>query len=142
MTPTLIGRWQTRLLLLATVGVLITLPFALGIIGPGESSLFFYVLGYVTLFGLFWDFIYNLLQKLRWDRDWPGAFQLIAGIWEGVVIFCAVEIAGLPGIDRLAWRWEWFVIHYSCVWLGVYLVSQSLMRIIFPRWRFRGGKWF
>ena len=50
MTPTLIGRWQTRLLLLATIGVLITLPFAFGTIGPGESSLYFYVLGYVALF--------------------------------------------------------------------------------------------
>jgi hypothetical protein len=43
MTPTLFGRWQTRLFLFATVGVLITLPFYLGIIGPdlidGEHSI-------------------------------------------------------------------------------------------------------
>ena len=29
MTPTLIGRWQSRIFLLATIGILFSLPFAL-----------------------------------------------------------------------------------------------------------------
>jgi hypothetical protein len=37
MTPTLFGRWQTRLLLLATLGVLVSLPFVMGWIGPGAN---------------------------------------------------------------------------------------------------------
>lgn len=34
MTPVLFGRWQTRIFLLATVGLLVSLPFALGYLGP------------------------------------------------------------------------------------------------------------
>ncbi len=143
MTPTLFGRWQTRLLLLGTVGILISLPFAMGIIGPGANSVYYWILGYVAIFGLAWDILYNQIQKYRWDRDWPAAYQLMAGIWEMVFVFCGVKLFGfLPipipkeELDSLV-----FLSHYSLVWLGVFICSQSLMRIIFPRWRFRGGQW-
>ncbi|MBD2184738.1 hypothetical protein H6S82_08675 [Planktothrix sp. FACHB-1355] len=141
MTPTLFGRWQTRLLLFGTVGLAITLPFALGIIGSGADSTYFWVIGYITVFGLGWDIVYNYLQKFRWDRDWPGAFQLVAGIWEAIFFILIVKILRLPlpgvtNIDIAS-----FLGHYSLVWLGVYLASQSIMRILFPRWRFRGGQW-
>jgi hypothetical protein len=142
MTPTLFGRWQTRLFLLATVGVLITLPFALGIISPNSSSVYFWVLGYVAIFGIFWDILYNYLQTFRWDRDWPGIFQLLAGIWEGIFLIIIINLLQfpLPGIQNL--DFNLFVRHYSLVWLGIYLASQSIMRVWFPRWRFRGGRWF
>jgi hypothetical protein len=140
MTPTLFGRWQTRLLLLATVGVLITLPFSLGIIGSGASSEFFWILGYVALFGLLWDVLYNYLQKFRWDRDWPGAFQLLAGIWESIFIAAVVKLFGLPNVPQEL-PINGFIFHYSLVWLGFYIASQTLMRILFPRWRFKGGQW-
>ena len=140
MTPTLFGRWQTRLLLLATVGVLVTLPFAMGFIGPGANSAYFWILGYVAVFGLGWDVLYNYLQKFRWDRDWPGVFQLLAGIWELVFVGCGVKILGLPAVSKEIPLF-WFILHYSLVWVAVYVASQSLMRILFPRWRFRGGQW-
>ncbi|MBD2362641.1 hypothetical protein H6G36_15860 [Anabaena minutissima FACHB-250] len=143
MTPTLFGRWQTRLLLLSTVGVLVSLPFAMGLIGGIPDSIYFWILGYVAIFGLGWDVLYNYLQKFRWDRDWPAAYQLLAGIWELVFVFCGVEIFDflpLPepkdSIDLDA-----FVLHYSVVWLSVFIASQSIMRILFPRSRFRGGQW-
>lgn len=141
MTPTLFGRWQTRLLLLGTVGVLITLPFALGIISPGADFVYFWVLGYIAVFGLGWDFLYNYLQKFRWDRDWPGLFQLLAGVWEAIFLILIVKVIRLPlpGVQNL--DIGLFFRHYSLVWLGVYTVSQTLMRILFPRWRFRGGQW-
>jgi hypothetical protein len=143
MTSTLFGRWQTRLFLFATVGVLITLPFYLGIIGPdlidGEHSIYYRILGYIALFGCGWDILYNYLQKFRWDRDWPGALQLVAGIWEAVFVGCGVKLLGLPGIAKEL-PLVWFAIHYSLVWLSIYTASQALMRILFPRWRFRGGQ--
>lgn len=139
MTPTLFGRWQTRLFLLATVGTLVTLPFALGVIGPGADLLFFWILGYVAVFGLGWDLLYDYIQKFRWDRDWPGALQLLAGIWEAVFIGLLVKIFSLPGVGRDL-PLLWFVLHYSLVWLSVYLASQTIMRILFPRWRFHGGQ--
>ncbi|GAC1461381.1 MAG: hypothetical protein NVS2B14_07110 [Chamaesiphon sp.] len=139
MTPTLLGRWQTRLLLLSTVGILVTLPLCIGIIGPG-GSVFLWVLLYVAGFGIVWDVLYHYLQKYRWDSDWPGVLQLFAGIWEGVFIILLVKVFGLPGVPQDL-PLKWFTLHYSFVWLAVYIASQTIMRILFPRWRFRGGQW-
>jgi hypothetical protein len=143
MTPTLFGRWQTRLLLLATVGVLVSLPFAIGLIASSPGVVYFWILTYVAIFGIGWDVVYDQLQKFRWDRDWPGIYQLFAGIWEMVFVFCAVKIFGflpLP-IPKEELPSEVFLLHYSIVWLGVFIASQSVMRIIFVRWRFHGGRW-
>ncbi|MEH2457416.1 hypothetical protein [Nostoc sp.] len=143
MTPTLFGRWQTRLLLLATIGVLVSLPFAIGWIGFSANSLYFWLLGYVAIFGLGWDVLYDYLQKSRWDRDWPAVYQLLAGIWELMFVFCGVKLFGfLPiPLPKEELSPAAFLLHYSVVWLSVFISSQSLMRIIFPRWRFRGGEW-
>lgn len=142
MTPTLFGRWQTRLLLLATVGVLVTLPFALGLVGPGSNSVYFWVLAYIAIFGLGWDVLYSYIQKFRWDRDWPGAFQLLAGVWEAVFVACGAKLGLLPlPVPKEQLPLGWFLAHYSVVWLAVYLTSQTLMRILFLRWRFHGGQW-
>jgi len=140
MTPTLLGRWQTRLLLLATVGSLVTLPFYLGIIAPG-SGVYFLVLIYIALFGIGWDVLYQYFQTFRWDSDWPGVFQLLAGIWEALFVLLLVKVFGLPGIQPEDLPLKWFVVHYSVVWLAVYVASQTIMRILFPRWRFKGGQW-
>ena len=141
MTPTLLGRWQTRLLLLATVGILITLPFALGIFSPGASSVYFWVLAYIAIFGIGWDILYNYLQKFRWDRDWPAIFQLFAGIWEAIFLILIIKVLRLPLPGVSDFDIGLFIRHYSFVWLGVFLASQTIMRILFPRWRFRGGQW-
>lgn len=140
MTPTLFGRWQTRLFLLATVGVLVTLPFVLGITSPNSSSAYFWVLGYVAIFGIVWDILYNYLQQFRWDRDWPGIFQLLTGVWEGIFLIIIIKLLQLPlpGVQNL--DLNLFIRHYSLVWLSIYLASQTVMRVLFPRWRFRGGQ--
>ncbi|HEV3309492.1 MAG TPA: hypothetical protein VG815_03120, partial [Chloroflexota bacterium] len=72
MTPTLLGRWETRTALLGTFGVVISLIF----LAADQGKPFFAILGYVWLWGLAWDVVYILLQKLRWDRDWPTCFQI------------------------------------------------------------------
>lgn len=142
MTPTLIGRWQTRLFLFATVGVLITCPFSLGIIEPNFGVGYFRILGYLALFGCGWDILYNYLQKFRWDRDWPGAIQLLTGIWEAIFVAGVVKSVGLPSVPKEDLSLFWFALHYSLVWLMIYVASHTLMRILFPRWRFRGGQIF
>ncbi|NJL09832.1 MAG: hypothetical protein HC908_05450 [Calothrix sp. SM1_7_51] len=139
MTPTLIGRWQTRLLLLGTVGLLFTLPFITGLVGTSPSLNYLFILFYVAIFGLGWDAFYNHLQKYRWDRDWPAAYQLFAGIWEMLFIWFVISWFGLPFVRDVLW--VNFFPHYTTVWIAVFITSQSLMRIIFPRWRLRGGKW-
>lgn len=141
MTPTLFGRWQTRLLLFATVGVAVTLPFFLGLIGSKSGSVFFWTLGYLAIFGLIWDIVYIYIQQFRWDRDWPGAFQLLGGIWEAVFLVLLVKTFGLPGVAQEDFDLGTFAGHYSLVWVAIYVASQTLLRILFPYWRFRGGQW-
>lgn len=141
MTPTLIGRWQTRILLLTLVGFPITLPLTLGWIGPGANSVFSLILLYVLIFGLLWDVVYHFGQQFRWDNDWPGVLQLLTGIGEGVFLGAIAKSIPLPGLVPEEISLKWFCLHYTCVWFGVYLASQSFTRILFPRWRFRGGRW-
>jgi hypothetical protein len=143
MTPTLIGRWQTRILLLATAGVLVSLPFVMGWIGPGSNPVYFAILSYVGIFGLAWDTLYDHLQKSRWDRDWPAIYQVFAGIWEMLFVWCGVKLLGIFPIPMPKENLFWgaFFQHYVTVWIAVFITSQVIMRIIFPFWRFRGGKW-
>ena len=131
MTPVLIGRWQTRLFLLAVIGTLITIPFA---IVAGENA--FEALAFVTISGLFWDIIYTFIQKFHWDRDWPAVFQFGAGVWEFIILLIAAFGFGVfgPGNPVL------LIIHYWTVWFITFFISQSFMRILFPRWRFFGGR--
>jgi hypothetical protein len=135
MTPTLFGRWQTRTLLLFTFGVLITLPFML-FYGFTPALLLLLVIG----FGYFWDIVYIVLQSWRWDRDWPPAFQFLAGVWEGIFTFL-LSFFLAKAFRVFAVPLPLFIIQYGVIWFVTFLASQSLLRIVFPNWRYRGGQW-
>lgn len=141
MTPILFGRWQSRIFLLATIGVLVTLPFALSQGLQQIQWVYFWVLLYVCLFGLGWDILYNYLQKLLWDHDWPGALSLITGIVEGIFLALIITLVGLPNIPQQNFPLGTYIIHYSLVWVATYLASWPVLRLLFPRTRFRGGAW-
>lgn len=137
MTPTLIGRWQTRLLLLSTIGLLLTLGFgALYSDLTTPLALLFYVL----LFGLAWDALYYFLQTYRWNRDWPPLFALVGGITEGLMLWVILRLVQLPGVSSQLTAWQ-FIAHYGTVWFMTFIASLGLLHILFPRWRFHGGKW-
>lgn len=136
MTPTLAGRWQTRLALFATLGLLITLIF---VIATG-SVVFLAALFYLAVFGLVWDVLYILLQQLRWDRDWPPVFAWLAALWEAVFLFALSAVISLPGIGPGGLPLLPFVIHYLSVWTAIFLWTQGPMRALFPFWRFHGGR--
>ena len=137
MTPTRNGRWQTRSFLLATIGLVLTFLFSLLF---GDSTPFA-LLGYVFLFGLAWDVLYSYLQTFRWNHDWPPAFAFLAGIWEGLFLWMLTRWLPLPGVSAALTGWQ-FLAHYGTVWLVTYAASMSLMHILFPHWRFRGGEWW
>lgn len=144
MTPTLLGRWQTRLLLMGTVGLFLTLLFCGGLFGNSASPVYLTVLIYLILFGLGWDCLYMYIQGFRWDQDWPAALQWLAALWEAFFFFLIRGIVGiqLPFTDADGgFPWNWFVLHYLLVWIGVFIASQSVMRLLFPKWRFHGGEW-
>ena len=146
MTPTLMGRWQTRLLLLGTIGLAVTLIFG-RIFNDFTTPLA--LLGYVLVIGFAWDILYGFVQNFRWDRDWPPLFQLAAGIVEGaflwgLILICdaisSFNLHTLPGIAE-SLTLEMFIAHYATVWVTTFLATQGLLRIVFPRWRFHGGQW-
>jgi hypothetical protein len=81
-----------------------------------------------------------------WGR-WQSRFFLLGTF--GVVItgffileglFVCLILYGLdllPALPSLGVFW----LHYASVWVTTFLASQSLMRLLFPRWRYRGGRW-
>ena len=157
MTPTLQGRWQTRLLLMTLFGIPITLIFAQIY---GNTRVPFALLGYVSLCGLGWDIVYSYVQSWRWNRDWPPLFALYAGLWEGSCLFVLTQVALplivqthiaqfymmtpamslLPGIP-LGVTIGRFWLHYGTVFGVTWLASMGLLQVLLPHWRYRGGQW-
>jgi hypothetical protein len=136
MTFTLSGRWQSRVFLLGALGLPLTAVFAwlYGSLTP------FALLAYVLLFGLGWDVLYQCLQSLRWNRDWPPLFAWVAGLWEGVFLWLALRLYGLVGVSSIP-ATDHFTAHYLAVFCFTWVASHSLLPILFPRWRFCGGQW-
>jgi hypothetical protein len=122
--------------MLATLGLVVTLVFAL----ISRDARVFAVLIYVFVFGILWDGLWILLQKLRWDRDWPAAFQVGSAIIEGVWLYGLIALVGLPLIARNSVGFGLFVAQYGLVWLVTFAWVQGPMRALFPRWRYNGGR--
>jgi hypothetical protein len=141
MTFTLFGRWQIRVLLLATVGLLLTISIAIksGSTSAGQT---FLTLIYLGIFGIVWDLVYHQIQRLRWDGDWNGLLQLGGAIWEGVFFVILVKLIGLPGIDRANFNLPGFIGFYTLLSTLNFAIAHSLLRILSPYSRFNGGQWF
>ena len=143
MVPTLTGRIQTRIFLLAVVGGLITLIIVP--ILPGSAPLGdkyqdgFLVLLSVAVVGVLWELLYHLLMQWRWEKDWPTLFGLVEGVPEGALIWILLSAGAIPGIAGSVGGAA-FLIQFILVWLGVWLVANGPMRVPFIRWRFRGGR--
>jgi hypothetical protein len=145
VVPTLFGRVQTRLFLLAVVGGVVTalLTPVLPVDGPlvQRFQVTYIVLAAVAAFGIGWELLYHFIMQWRWEKDWPTLFGLVTLVPEGVLVwFLATRelLPGLPGaVPTLA-----FVIHFLIVWLIVWMVANGPMRVPFIRWRFRGGRLF
>jgi hypothetical protein len=91
MLPTLAGRIQTRLALLAVVGGLVTaiiapvLPIPAPLADRYRNA--FLVLAAVAVLGVGWELAYHLLMQWRWEKDWPTLFGLVTltrrACWSG-----------------------------------------------------------
>lgn len=148
MTPTLMGRFQTRIFLAATVGVLWTAAITPALPRPaGMNSTFAYhvtfeALGLMTLLGLGWEVVYHLLQQARWDKDWPSVFALLVVVIEAIPLWYVTHILNvIPGTTRLSSPIiPLYVIHVGTTWLLTWLFMQGPLRVVHIRWRFEGGK--
>ncbi len=145
MTPTLIGRIQSRLVLVAAVGIPVALFLGVVLPRPTDATtlgdmyrVFFVALALVAVVGVVWELVWHGLQQLRWEKDWPTLFGLITGVPEGVVVWLLLR-AGVP-IDVGAVDGSTFLAMFVITWIAIWLVANGPLQIVFIRWRFRGGR--
>ncbi len=137
MTPTLLGRWQQRLLVLPTIGLLLSLPLAIS----QHSWYYIIVLFYIGIGGCLWDTLYQQLQKMRWDNDWPGLLQLAGAIAEGLFLSILLKVNMIVGIKASELNGIMPFIHYAIVSFAMFIAAQSLLPVLFPHARYRGRQW-
>ncbi|GGS55909.1 hypothetical protein GCM10010156_13070 [Planobispora rosea] len=143
MVPTLIGRIQTRLFLLATVGVVMTLLVMPLVPGTGAPLGDRYVTGLLVLvavgaLGIGWELLYHFLMQFRWEKDWPTSFGLLTLVPEGLLLYFLLRSGAVDFIDPISPATFWT--HFTVVWVSMWLVANGPMRVPFIRWRFRGGR--
>lgn len=145
MLPTLWGRIQTRVVLLAIVGGLVTLiitpvlPLDAGL--GGRYRIAYTVLATVAVVGIGWEMLYHLVMQWRWEKDWPTLFGLVTLVPEGLLVWGLLLAGVVPGISGLSGRdslayWMLFLL----VWLAVWIFVNGPMRVFSIHWRFRGGR--
>ena len=102
MLPTLTGRVQTRIALLAVIGGLVTalicpvLPVSAPLADRYQNG--FVVLAAVAVLGVGWEFVYHFLMQWRWEKDWPTLFGLVTLVPEGLLLWLLLQAGVVPGI--------------------------------------------
>lgn len=144
MIPTLAGRIQTRIFVLALIGSLTTLlvslvlPGTTGSLGETYRTTFAVLLA-VTVLGIGWELIYHALMQLRWEKDWPMLFGLVTAINEGALVWVLIKADVVPGVDS-GLAFSTFLVDFAVVWLVQFLFVNGPMRVPFIRWRHNGGR--
>jgi hypothetical protein len=139
MLPTLNGRIQTRIFMLATWGVLITLLLTPVLPGDPDYKTTFIILVTVAVLGVIWELIYHGIQQFRWEKDWPTLFGFITCVNEGVLVWILLKAEVVPGIDGVP-KFSAFLIDFLVIWMVIWLWVNGPMRVPFIRWRFFGGR--
>ncbi len=142
MTPTLAGRWQTRLLLYIFIGLPITVLYAL-YLDLGEVGRFadpFVFLTAILVIGLILDHPYIQIQRFRWDNDWPFAFQLFFSILEFLIVLGLMNIGFLDSLLVERIDADTATTHFTLVLIPSFLAVLAGIQIFLVRWRFKGGE--
>ena len=139
MLPTLNGRIQTRIFLLAVVGSIWTLIIT-PILPTGASlgdsyRTTFTILGLILVLGIIWELIYHAIQQFRWEKDWPTLFGLLTAINEGLLVWILLKSGVGPEVPGGS-----FLLHFVSVWIVTWLVVNGPMRVPFIHWRINGGR--
>ena len=144
MVPTLYGRIQTRIVLLAVIGglwtLIITPVLPTGLPVGASYRMTFAVLLAVLVLGILWEFVYHGLQQFRWEKDWPTLFGLITIVPEGLLVWALLSAGAVPGVEQIPL--SAFLLQFVTTWVVVWLFANGPVRIFFPRWRFRGGRFW
>ena len=65
---------------------------------------------------------------------------VLSGVAEGIVAFLLSALLARV-FPVFAVPLAIFILQYGVIWFATFLASQSLLRIVFPNWRYRGGQW-
>jgi hypothetical protein len=160
MLPTLLGRWQTRLLLILCIGLPVTALYSIWLanqmpavgrtpwiksFGPVRCDIRpVQILCLLLLLGVVLDVIYTGLQKFRWDRDWPFAFQFFASIGEFAGIIALVRLDAFPFMPAEWIRpqdYQYFILHFTLVFIPSFIALLGFIQVFMVRWRYNGGEW-
>lgn len=133
MTPSLVGRLQTRFVLMAVIGLMWTVLFGAAVFDSLVDG--FVGLGILTALGLAWEVIYQSWQQKRFDKDWPPIFQLMAFVPEAIVGWPVLGLAGVQPASMPSYFW-----YFGGLWLIVWLVMQGPLKVLAPRWRYAGSR--
>lgn len=149
MLPTFPGRIQTRLFLTLVIGLPITLIYALIISGAGPTFtplllMLLGVLGALFIVGVILDPIYILIQWLRWDSDWPFAYQFFFTIVEFALVLTFASLGWVPWINEALFdqpgTYRIAIGHFLWIFfIGFFLITGPLAAF-FIRWRYKGGQ--
>jgi hypothetical protein len=156
MLPTLLGRWQTRILLFVWIGMPISVVFGIylanafrsprvmPLFGTEIDPLPVQIMCCVTLIGLLLDPLYVQIQRLRWEHDWPFAFQAVSMISEFLITLGLLQANVLPYVSSGDVRngdYIKLVIHFAIVFSVSFVALLAILQIFLLRWRFNGGEW-
>ena len=122
MTPSLLGRIQTRLFLNIVVGLPIALFFS-------AVNLLFVM----SIFGVGWDAIYMFFQNKRFDRDWPPILMFTAGLIEWIFPWVIVILIFPQSADQL-------IVMYWLIWILSFAMQLGPLNVLFPKRRFKSGR--
>ena len=142
MTPTLMGRLQTRILLYIFLALPITacVSLYLDLLEIGRFWDPFVFITAMTVVGLILDPVYMQIQRFRWDNDWPFAFQFFFTILEfGITV--GIMNAGLLDpflVERI--EASTAIFHFSLVFIPSFLALLGGVQIFLVHWRFKGGE--
>jgi hypothetical protein len=139
MLPTLNGRIQTRIFMLATWGSLVTLLITPVLPGDPDYQVTFLILATVAVLGVAWEIIYHLIMQFRWEKDWPTFFGFITCVNEGALVWLLLDLEVVPGIDGVP-KFSAFLIDFLVIWMVIWIWVNGPMRVPLVRWRFFGGR--
>jgi len=133
--PTLAGRLQTRLLIVLVIDVPVTV--ILGVLLDVEASRAAKVGLVIGGLCLLWELLWHSVQQLRWDKDWPSLLAFLIGVPEALV-----GKVVLAWLSVLPFHMEWgkYNILFAASWILGWLLQQGPLRVLFPSWRFEGGR--
>ncbi len=142
MLPTLNGRIQTRLFMLATWGVFWTLVLTPFLPGDPTYRITFVILATVAVLGVLWELLYHLIMQWRWEKDWPTFFGFITFVNEGLLIIVLLRLDLVPGlgVDGSDVSIAAFLIDFLVIWMTIFVWTNGPMRIFNVHWRFFGGR--